>query len=53
MQKSKCEIGGIVVGLLDSVAKKATKELEKQVKEKGGKEIEKQAKKEMKKRFKI
>jgi len=53
MQRSKCEIGGIVVGLLDSVAKKATKELEKQVKEKGGKEIEKQAKKEMKKRFKI
>jgi poly-D-alanine transfer protein DltD len=41
------------VGLLDSVAKKATKELEKQVKDKGGKEIEKRAKKEMKKRFKI
>lgn len=52
MQKSN-EIGGVFVGLLDSVAKKATKELEKQVKDKGGKEIEKRAKKEMKKRFKI
>lgn len=53
MQKSECEIGGYVLGLLDSVAKKATKELEKQAKDKGGKEIENQAKKEMKKRFKI
>jgi hypothetical protein len=41
------------MGFLDSMAKKATKELEKQAKNKGGKEIEKMAKKEMKKRFKI
>jgi hypothetical protein len=41
------------MGLLDSVAKKATKELEKQVKNKGGKDIEKKAKEELKKRFKI
>lgn len=41
------------MGLLDSVAKKATKELEKQTKGKGGKELENMAKKELKKRFKI
>jgi hypothetical protein len=41
------------MGLLDSVAKKATKELEKQTKGKGSKEIEKRAKSELKKRFKI
>ncbi|MFA0833872.1 hypothetical protein [Methanobacterium formicicum] len=41
------------MGLLDSVTKKATKELQKQAKGKGGKEIEKMAKKELKKHFKI
>lgn len=41
------------MGLLDSVTKKATKELEKQIKNNGGKEIEKMAKKELKKRFKF
>ena len=41
------------MGLLDSVTKKATKELQKQAKGKGGKEIEKIAKKELKKHFKI
>jgi hypothetical protein len=41
------------MGLLDSVVKKASKELEKQTKNKGGKEIEKKAREEMKKRFKI
>ena len=41
------------MGLLDSVAKKATKELEKQAKGKGSKEIEKRAKSELKKRCKI
>ncbi len=41
------------MGLLDSVTKKAAKELEKQTKGKGGKEIEKRAKSELKKRFKI
>ena len=41
------------MGLLDSVVKKASKELEKQGKNKGGKEIEKKAREEMKKRFKI
>jgi hypothetical protein len=41
------------MGLLDSVAKKATKELEKQVKNKGGREVEKKARDELKKRFKI
>ncbi len=41
------------MGLLDSVAKKTTKELEKQAKSKGSKEIEKITKSELKKRFKI
>ena len=41
------------MGLFDSVVKKATNELEKQVKDKHGKEIEKKAKDEIKKRFKI
>ena len=41
------------MGLFDSVVKKASQELEKQVKDKGGKEIEKKAKDELKKRFKI
>ncbi|WP_292758004.1 hypothetical protein [Methanobacterium sp.] len=41
------------MGLLDSVTKKAAKELEKQAKGKGSKEIEKRAKSELKKRFKI
>jgi uncharacterized protein VirK/YbjX len=41
------------MGLLDSVTKKATKELQKQVKDKNGKEIEKKARDELKKRFKI
>lgn len=41
------------MGLLDSVTKKATKEIEKQMKNNGGKEIEKIAKKELKKRFKF
>lgn len=41
------------MGLLDSVVKKASKELEKQTKNSGSKEIEKKARKEMKKRFKI
>jgi hypothetical protein len=41
------------MGLLDSVTKKATKELQKQAKNKGSKEIEKRAKSELKKRFKI
>jgi len=41
------------MGLIDSVTKKATKELQKQVKDKGGKEIEKKARYELKKRFKI
>lgn len=41
------------MGLIDSFTKKATKELQKQVKDKGGKEIEKKARDELKKRFKI
>ncbi len=41
------------MGLLDSVTKKATKELQKQVNDKGVKEIEKKARDEVKKRFKI
>ena len=41
------------MGLFDSVTKKATEELEKQIKDKGGKEIEKRARDELKKRFKI
>ena len=41
------------MGLLDSVTKKATKELEKQIKNNGGQEIEKRAKDEIKKRFKF
>lgn len=41
------------MGLLDSVAKKAAKEITKQAKNKGGKEIEKKAKNELKKRFRI
>lgn len=47
------------MALLDDLKKKATKELEKQVKGKGGKKskgskkIEKMAKKELRKRFKI
>ena len=41
------------MGLLDSVTKKATKELQKQIQDKGGKEIEKRARDELKKRFKI
>ncbi|WP_431063378.1 hypothetical protein [Methanobacterium sp.] len=41
------------MALLDSIKKKATKELEKQAKNKGGSEIEKRAKSEIKKRFKI
>ena len=41
------------MGLLDSITKKATKELEKQIKNNGGKEIEKQAKYELKKSFKM
>ena len=41
------------MGLLDSVTKKATKELEKQIKNNGGKEIEKKVKEELKKRFKF
>jgi len=41
------------MGLFDSVAKKATKELQQQVQDKGGKEIEKKARDELKKRFKI
>ncbi|MDO5835584.1 MAG: hypothetical protein Q4P17_03675 [Methanobacterium sp.] len=41
------------MGFLDSVAKKASKELEKQAKSKGSKEIEKRTKSELKKRFKI
>jgi hypothetical protein len=46
-------IGSKSMGLFDSVAKKATKELQKQAKSKSGKEIEKKARKELKKRFKI
>jgi len=41
------------MGLLDSVGKKATKELQKQSKTEISKEIEKKAIKELKKRFKI
>ena len=41
------------MGLLDSVTKMATKELQKQIQDKGGKEIEKKARDELKKRFKI
>ena len=41
------------MGLLDSVTKNATKELQKQFKDKGGKELEKKARDELKKRFKI
>ncbi|HMK54259.1 MAG TPA: hypothetical protein VK444_05700 [Methanobacteriaceae archaeon] len=41
------------MGLFDSVAKKATKELQKQAKNKGGKELQKRAEKELKKRIKI
>ena len=41
------------MGLFNDVTKKATKELEKQIKDKGGKEIEKKARDELKKRFKI
>lgn len=40
------------MGLLDAVAKKATKELQKQAKNKGGKELQKIAEKEIKKRIK-
>lgn len=41
------------MGLIDSLTKKATKELKKQVKDKGGKELEKRATEELKKRLKI
>ncbi|MDD3984945.1 MAG: hypothetical protein PHY59_03435 [Methanobacterium sp.] len=41
------------MGLIDSLTKKTTKELKKQVKDKGGKELEKRATKELKKRLKI
>ncbi len=41
------------MGLIDSLTKKATKEVEKQVKNKGGKEIENRTREELNKRFKI